>query len=351
MDDMDLPPVNVTKQEFSGDFDMGLDIFTGSKPGSETSSVAPSMIPSKSVSIAASATPSEQDFGSFMKEEPTQSFEYDGQGMGDHLTDYAGSDVSPEESREQKQRMLDRIRRWEGAGMRCTVPVDMDSPMSEIRVQYQSMKRERSLKSGIQKIRGGITMTSNIIESFHKPIGGAVGMDLHLEGWANHLSYEMNIEHKEEYETIFEDLYEKYYEYLSFPPEVELAIKLVMSMFDYHAAIAAANKHAPGANLDRAGQKAVLKAVMQHDPQYAQQMANNRHEFLQQRIPQLGNVAPPNMMSARPMQTRQAMPKVSGLAPPSMEEFDMSKLMAEANDEIRSVTSIENGRRVTSLDL
>ena len=344
--------VNVNRQEFNGNFggDNGINVFTRSKTVSEDGDSYASM-PAKEVhmpqpmSRKSSAAPSEPDFArhSFMQPDEGSEEHYD-----NDLINYEGSDLDPAETLKKKQDMISRIRGWEKAGFHCSQNVTIDSPLDEITVQFNSMNRERGVKTGIQKIRSMIVGGSNIIEYGHKPLVASTGLNIDLDGWATHLAFEINVDEdsKAEYDNIFEDLYWKYTKYFDWGPEANLAFKLISSAWEFSGSKAVAQNTFGDMPVNDSFRKKMFNEYMKDNPQEANQYLGQFHDSVSKNFDTQGMPAP-QIMSQRPMQTRG--PQVGGLAGPDMGNFDMSKLLG--GDDTASHISNVNGRNVMNVSL
>ena len=130
--------------------------------------------------------------------------------------------MSPEEEAKEKNSYLTRMSRKGINGQRMT----MANSLEEIKAEYARLNDVRNLEASL-KFQRNMLMTfatgAEFLNNRFNPF------DVNLEGWSESVH-----ENAEDYDEIFEELYDKYKEAGKMPPEVRLVMTLGASAAMFH---------------------------------------------------------------------------------------------------------------------
>jgi len=144
--------------------------------------------------------------------------------MPDSATGGSPQDPSFRSIDEEKQHYVYRIQR-----MQSRIPgrrVSMETPLDELKYEYDRLKRQQELNSSVKFQRRMLMAAVTGVEFMNKqfnPLG------LHLDGWS-----ETVMDSLEDYDPTFEQLHERYTGTAEVSPEWNLMIMLLGSGFMYH---------------------------------------------------------------------------------------------------------------------
>ena len=131
-----------------------------------------------------------------------------------------------EDIQKEKQDLLFKLNRMQSSGSKLTRQYTMDSKIEDIRSEYRTLKKQRELKKSIKFSRemlmacvGGIEFLNNKFDP----------LDVKLDGWS-----ESVMENIDNYDEVFEELYDKYNEKVDIAPEIRLIMMVGGSAFMYH---------------------------------------------------------------------------------------------------------------------
>ncbi len=127
---------------------------------------------------------------------------------------------------QRKEELLFLFNKLEKKGFKLNQKFTMRSPLEDMERVYERLEHERNLKSSInfqRKVLMGIVSTLEFLNNSMNPF------DIDLEGWS-----ESVMENQNEYDDIFEELYEKYKDKGKVSPEVKLLMTLAGSAFYFH---------------------------------------------------------------------------------------------------------------------
>lgn len=143
-------------------------------------------------------------------------------------SEYAGDDLTDEEVEKKKRSFLFKIKRYQRKGMEVTKEMTIDDPLEDIIAEFESLKREANLETGMKYAKQGLVGLCMGIEFFN---GKFDPMDIQLEGWAEEVQQCVD---DKEYDEVLEELYDKYYDKIKIPPEIKLAMMIGGSAVTYH---------------------------------------------------------------------------------------------------------------------
>lgn len=138
----------------------------------------------------------------------------------------AVSRMSPEEERKKKGELLNKLNRLEGKGYNLTKRFTMDNTLEEIQQEFDRLVDAKNLEASLRFQRQmlmGVVTGAEFLNSKFNPF------DWELDGWSE--SVHENIE---DFDEVFEELYDKYRGRGNMPPEAKLLMSLVGSGFMFH---------------------------------------------------------------------------------------------------------------------
>jgi hypothetical protein len=214
--------------------------------------------------------------------------------------------MSPEEERKEKTDLINKLQRLESRGMPVSRRYTMDNTLDEIKQEYSRLVDARNLETSIkfqrQMMVGLVTGVQWMNDKFDP-------LDLRLDGWSE--SVHENIE---DFDEIFEELYDKYKERGKMPPEARLVMALAGSGFMCHVSNTFMRARMPS-----------MDDVLRQNPDMARQFAA---AAAKQAGPGFGNFMSMAMGAEQPAQGAQQAPAAP--APPTGAFFGSSAASANA---------------------
>jgi hypothetical protein len=134
--------------------------------------------------------------------------------------------TSPEEERKKKIDLINKLNRLETKGYTLSKHFSMDNTLEEIQLEYDRLLDAKNLEASIRFQRQCLM---GVVTGFEFLNGKFNPFDWQLEGWSE--SVHENIE---DYDEVFEELYDKYKGRGNMPPEAKLLMSLVGSGFMFH---------------------------------------------------------------------------------------------------------------------
>ena len=286
--------------------------------------------------------------------------------------------LSAEEEQKEKMDLVNKLQRLESKGFSVSRRYTMDNTLDEMKNEYARLVDARNLETSIkfqrQMMVGAVTGLQWMNDKFDP-------FDLKLDGWSE--SVHENIE---DFDEIFEELYDKYKEKGKMPPEARLIMSLAGSGFMCHVSNTFLRSKMPSMddilkqNPDMARQFAqaaaksagpgfgnfMSMAMGGSEPAPAQQQQANPGAFfgssLQQSAPPMAQV-PQSVAAMEPRQTaRREMKGPSGVddilktfedvrrveadsPPPPPQNSALSEARSIATDDIGSTAGSQAGGR------
>ena len=143
----------------------------------------------------------------------------------------------PEEERKEKTELINKLQRLEKKGFPVSRKFTMDNSLDEIKAEFDRLVDARQLENSIkfqrQMMVGLVTGLEMMNEKFNP-------LDWKLDGWSESVH-----EGIEDFDEIFEELYDKYKGKGSMPPEMRLVMSLAGSGFMFHMSNSFFRKQAP----------------------------------------------------------------------------------------------------------
>ena len=134
--------------------------------------------------------------------------------------------IDPQKELLEKADYINKLQRLEAKGFPVSKRFTMDNSLSDIKTEYTRLVDARQLETSIRFQRNmmmglvtGVEWMNNKFDPF----------DLKLDGWSEGVH-----ENMEDYDDIFEELYDKYKERGKMPPEARLMFQLAGSGFMCH---------------------------------------------------------------------------------------------------------------------
>lgn len=159
-----------------------------------------------------------------------------------------------EKERQEKIEYLNKLQRLESKGYPVSKRFTMDNSFEEIKGEYTRLVDARNLEGSLrfqrQMLMGAITGMEWMNDKFDP-------FDLKLDGWSE--SVHTNVE---DFDEIFEELYDKYKERGKMPPEMRLMMAVAGSGFMCHVSNSFFRQKMP-----------TMDDVMKSNPMLAKQMA------------------------------------------------------------------------------
>ena len=203
--------------------------------------------------------------------------------------------LSAEDERRQKNEYITKLQRLEKKGYPITKQFTTDMPLAEMKEEYERLIDAKKLEGSIQWQRDALVFAIQSLEMMNDQFPF---LGLKLKGWKD--SVQDKIEN-EQFDDIFEELYEKYKGKSYMPPEVRLLFGIASSGFLCHYS----NKMMD--SLSASSMNAGVEAALRSNPQLAAQVAA---ASMQQTMPAMGsfmnntggftNAAPPSMRAGGP---------------------------------------------------
>lgn len=134
--------------------------------------------------------------------------------------------LSPEEERKKKTELINKLNRLQSKGYNLTKKFTMDNSLEEIQTEFDRLLDAKNLEASLRFQRQclmGVVTGAEFLNSKFNPF------DWELDGWSE--SVHENIE---DFDEVFEELYDKYKNRGAMPPEAKLLMSLVGSGFMFH---------------------------------------------------------------------------------------------------------------------
>ena len=134
--------------------------------------------------------------------------------------------ISPEEERKKKMDMINKLNRLQTKGYNLTKRFTMDNTLDEIQTEYDRLLDAKNLEASLRFQRQclmGVVTGAEFLNGKFNPF------DWELDGWSESVH-----ENVEDFDEVFEELYDKYKNRGAMPPEAKLLMSLVGSGFMFH---------------------------------------------------------------------------------------------------------------------
>ncbi len=143
-----------------------------------------------------------------------------------HLGLSSGSMMDPEAEKKEKFDLINKLNRLEAKGFPVSRKFTMDNSLEEMKTEFERLVDARQLEQSIKFQRQMLVGFATGLEMMNEKFNP---LDWKLDGWSE--SVHENIE---DFDEIFEELYDKYKGKGNMPPEAKLVFKLAGSGFMFH---------------------------------------------------------------------------------------------------------------------
>jgi hypothetical protein len=171
-----------------------------------------------------------------------------------HLDPAPSRPVNNEAEKKEKMEYLNKLQRLEQKGFPVSRRYTMDNTLEEVRDEYNRLLDARNLEASLRFQRQALM---GIVTGLEWANGKFDPFDLKLDGWSESVH-----ENVEDFDEIFEELYDKYKERGKMPPEARLMMTLAGSGFMCHVSNTFLRSRMP--NVDD---------VLRNNPDLARQVA------------------------------------------------------------------------------
>lgn len=162
-----------------------------------------------------------------------------------------------------KKELLYQFERLEKRGFKLPKKFTLSSNLQDMQIEFERLKNDRKIDNSI-KMQRKIMMTSistvEWLNTKFDPFG------IRLQGWGDSV-----YENIDDYDDIFENLYEKYKGKGEYPPELQLLMMLGGSAFMHHLTHSMFKNQLPG-----------LDSILKNNPDLARQLADATTDHMQQ---------------------------------------------------------------------
>jgi hypothetical protein len=144
------------------------------------------------------------------------------------VSSYAGSDLSPEEEMKKKRFILFKLKRYQKQGYDLSRMYTIDSPLSDLQAEYESIRKEATLNQGLKVSKNILVSTCTAIEYLNNRFDP---VDAVLDGWSEDVAEDVE---SGDYDEVLEELYDKYYDKVNVGPEMKLLMMVGGSAVKFH---------------------------------------------------------------------------------------------------------------------
>jgi len=190
-------------------------------------------------------------------------------GPGFGLTSAPTNRMNPDEERKEKIDILNKLQRLEGKGLQVSKRFTMDNTLDEMKQEYLRLVDSRNLEASLRFQRQALM---SVVTGLEWANGRFDPFDVKLDGWSEAVH-----ENVEDFDEIFEELYDKYKDRGKMPPEARLMMALAGSGFMCHVSNTFLKSRMASVSTDD---------ILKSNPDLARQFAN---AAAQQAGPGFGN--------------------------------------------------------------
>jgi hypothetical protein len=149
-----------------------------------------------------------------------------------------GEEMNEEEIKKEKEQLLFKLWSLRKRGYQTSRQYTLDSDLDDMRDEYQFLKNKVDMEASRAFSKKMLVMFVTIIEFCNDKWDP---FELMLDGWSE--SVHENIE---DYDEVFDQLYEKYKHKVAVAPEIKLMLMLGGSAFMFHMTNSMFNSNSPG---------------------------------------------------------------------------------------------------------
>ena len=133
-----------------------------------------------------------------------------------------------EDEMKEKRTLLFKLKRYEKKGFPSSRTYTLNSDLSDLRAEYESLRREANLEQGLKVSKNLLISTCSVLEYLNNKFDP---MDIVLDGWTEEVNEDVE---EQVYDEVLEELYYKYYDKVSVGPEITLLTMLGGSAVKFH---------------------------------------------------------------------------------------------------------------------
>ena len=153
---------------------------------------------------------------------------FGGGAMSEDIGVTTRSGLSPEEEAQEKQKYLTKLRRLESGGLKGA-RMSMSNSLEEIKTEHDRLTDDRNLEASIRFQRNALMTFVSGVEMVNDKFGNRLPVKPKLKGWSE--SVHANVE---DFDEIFEELYDLYKDKAKMHPLMRLVGTLGVSATMYH---------------------------------------------------------------------------------------------------------------------
>lgn len=182
--------------------------------------------------------------------------------------------VSQEDILNMKREMLYQFDRLEKKGVKIPKKFSLQSSLDEMKAEFERLKKDREVDLSIKFQRKMLVTCVTGIEFLNSKFDP---LDIKLDGWSESISDNVN-----DYDDVFEELYEKYKTKAKIAPELKLMFMVGGSACMFHLTNTLFKSSLPG-----------LDQVMKQNPELMKQFASATMNTMAQNQAPAGGGGPP----------------------------------------------------------
>jgi hypothetical protein len=165
--------------------------------------------------------------------------------------------MDPDQEKKEKMDYLNKLQRLEQKGFPIVKKFSMDNSLDEMKQEYARLVDARNLEASLRFQRQALM---SVVTGLEWANGKFDPFDLKLDGWSEAVH-----ENVEDFDEIFEELYDKYKERAKMPPEARLVMALAGSGFMCHVSNTFLKSRMSSVNADD---------ILRNNPDLARQFAS-----------------------------------------------------------------------------
>lgn len=163
--------------------------------------------------------------------------------------------VDPIKEKEEKQDILFKLDKYRRLGIQGIKRFNMSSDLDEMRYELDKIKKQRELEASVKFQRKALIAVVTGAELLNSKFDM---FDFKLDGWSEKMHEDIN-----DYDEVFEELYDKYKDRAKMAPELKLMFMVGGSAFMYHITNSMFKNSVPG-----------MQDIMRQNPELMKQFAN-----------------------------------------------------------------------------
>lgn len=235
-------------------------------------------------------------------------------------------EMSQADVTKEKRNLLFKLFRYKKKGVKLSENFTMNSSLESLRTELHSIKKEINLDQSVKVAKNMLISTVSIIELLNNKYDP---FDVYLKGW----SEEVN-ENVDDYDEVFEELYDKYEDTIEVSPEIKFLMMLGGSAVKYHIAHTVMKSFMPNNQAD---------SFLRNNPDIKNQIGNMVSDRMQKQtgIP----------MGSQPPMGNRPMPKQNANIPPMRPQNPQSSINKPKNIDSLMKQLEQNTKKNRSLNI